>query len=58
MDWTVDWIVDWALLIEMSYLAISWFAAWRMFKLGGPIHSQGKSPDCYQNIIIMELVGN
>ena len=27
MDWTVDWTMDRAFLIEMSSLAINWFAA-------------------------------
>ena len=40
MDWTVDWTMDWAFLIEMSSLAINWFAAWPLFKLGGPKHPQ------------------
>ena len=40
MDWTVDWTMNWAFLIEMSSLAINWFAAWPIFKLGGPMHLQ------------------
>ena len=42
MDWTVDWTMDWAFLIEMSSLANNWFAAWPIFKLGGPMHPQGR----------------
>ena len=50
MDWTVDWTMDWAFLIEMSSSAINWFAAWPIFKLGGPMHPQGRK--------ILEMKGN
>ena len=34
--WTMDWTVDWAFLIEMSCLAINWFAAWNLNFDGWP----------------------
>ena len=45
MDWTVDWTMDWAFLIEMSSLAINWFAVLGLYSNWGEqcIHKGGKS---------------
>ena len=66
MDLSVDWTMDWAFLIEMSCLAINWFAAWPIcweqciHKGGKSLKYRGNERDgCYLKSVnvIMKLAG-